>query len=230
MIRHKKLILFIVMLPTFLLSIPNNVFIIKDKNGEVIKGKRVSHQKNSYFDEDKSLKEMNNILNELNKLSKTKQSNDFMKKQDQLISRLDNLEKKRDSLTQSAIDYNKENMLKNAKKHLGEDYVWGGTIPGGFDCSGYMQYIYKKEGVSIPRTAYQQSKVGKEVSRFELKKGDLLFFLTDKSRNIPVTHVGMYLGDDKFIHAASKRKGIIISSFSKSRYSRLFVKATRIIK
>jgi cell wall-associated NlpC family hydrolase len=230
MFGHKKLILFIVLSPTFLLSVPNNVFIIKDKDGKVIKGKRVSHVKNAYFDEDKSLKEMNNILNELNKLSKEKKSNEFIKKQNKLISRLDNLEKKRNSLTESALNYNKENMLKNAKKHLGEDYVWGGTNPGGFDCSGYMQYIYKKEGVSIPRTAYQQSKVGKEVSRFELKKGDLLFFLTDKSRNIPVTHVGMYLGNDKFIHAASKKKGIIISSFSKSRYSKLFVKATRIIK
>jgi cell wall-associated NlpC family hydrolase len=230
MIGHKKLIFSIVMLPTFLLSIPNNVFIIKDKDGKVIKGKRVTHVKNSYFDEDKSLKEMNNILSKLNKISKIKQENAFKNEQNELISKIDSLEEKRDSLTKSALDYNKENILKNAKKHLGEDYVWGGTNPGGFDCSGYMQYIYKKEGVSIPRTANQQSKVGKEVSRFELKKGDLLFFLTDKSRNIPVTHVGMYLGDDKFIHAASKRKGIIISSFNKSRYSKIFVKATRIIK
>jgi len=227
---HKKLIFFIVMLPTFLLSLPTNVFIIKDKDGKVVKGKRVTHAKNSYLNEDKALKEMNNILNELNKLSNTKKANEFKKEQNKLISRLDNLEERRDSLTQSALGYNKENMLKNAKKHLGEDYVWGGTNPGGFDCSGYMQYIYKKEGVAIPRTANQQSKIGKEVSRFELKKGDLLFFLTDKSRNIPITHVGMYLGDDKFIHAASKRKGIIITSFNKSRYSKLFVKATRVIK
>jgi len=228
--NNKKLILFIVMLPTFLLSTPTNVFIIKDKDGKVIKGKRVTHVKNSYLNEDKALKEMNNILNELNKLSRTKKANEFKKEQNKLISRLDNLEERRDSLTKSALGYNKENMLINAKKHLGEDYVWGGTNPGGFDCSGYMQYIYKKEGVAIPRTANQQSKVGKEISRFELKKGDLLFFLTDKSRNIPITHVGMYLGDDKFIHAASKRKGIIITSLNKSRYSRLFVKATRVIK
>jgi len=227
---HQKIIFLIIMLPTFLLSIPNNVFVIKDKNGEIIKGKRIAHVKNSYFDEDQSLKEMNNILNELNKLSKTKKANEFIQEQNKLISKIDNLEERRNNLTRSALNYNKENILKNAKKHLGEDYVWGGTNPGGFDCSGYMQYIYKKEGVSIPRTANQQSKVGKEVSRFELQKGDLLFFLTDKSRNIPVTHVGMYLGNDKFIHAASKRKGIIISSFNKSRYSRLFVKATRVIK
>jgi len=230
MTSHLKLIFLITLLPTLLLSIPNNVFIIKDKDGKVIKGKRITPTKNSFFNEENSLKEMNSILKELDKLSKTKKVNNFKKEQNKLISKLDSLEKRRESITNAALNYNKDNMLKNAKKHLGEDYVWGGTNPGGFDCSGYMQYIYKKEGISIPRTANQQSKVGKEVSRFELKKGDLLFFLTDKSRNIPITHVGMYLGNDKFIHAASKRKGIIISSFSKSRYSRLFVKATRIIK
>ncbi|CAA6825452.1 MAG: NLP/P60 family protein, partial [uncultured Sulfurovum sp.] len=71
---------------------------------------------------------------------------------------------------------------------------------------------------------------GKEVSRFRLKKGDLLFFLTDRKRGIPVTHVGMFIGDGKFIHAASKKKGIIITSLDDSKYSLLFVKATRVIK
>lgn len=201
----KKLLLIIILLQTILFATPHNIFIIKDKNGKVLKGKRINHVKNIYYD-------------------------DLIKEQNEILQALDKLQEKRNRLTQSAVDYNKENMLRNAKKHLGEDYVWGGTTPGGFDCSGYMQYIYKKEGVIIPRTANQQSKVGKEVSRFELKKGDLLFFLTDKSRRVPITHVGMYLGDDKFIHAASKRKGIIITSLNKSRYSRLFVKATRVIK
>ncbi len=198
---HKKFIFFIIVSTTFLLSSQNNIFIIKDKNGKVIKDKKINHIKNVYFD-------------------------DLLKEQKELIKQIDKLHKKR---LESGF-YDKSKMLKNAKKHLGERYVWGGTRPNAFDCSGYMQYLYRKEGVELPRTAYEQSKVGKEVSRFELKKGDLLFFLTDKSRGIPVTHVGMYLGNDKFIHAASKKKGIIISSFSKSRYSRLFVTARRIIK
>lgn len=226
----KKLLLTIILLQTILFATPHNVFIIKDKNGKLIKGKRITHSKNAYFNESESEKERKALLAKLNKLSSKKQQQAFMKEQDQILSKLDDLESRRNKLTQSALDYNKENILKNAKKHLGESYVWGGTHPGGFDCSGYVQYVYKKEGVQIPRTANEQAKVGKEVSRFELKKGDLLFFLTDKSRNIPITHVGMYLGNDKFIHAASKRKGIIITSFNKSKYSKLFVKATRIIK
>jgi len=189
------------LLSSFSLATPKNILIIKDKNGKVKKGKKLKHVKNVYFD-------------------------DLIKEQKELLAQIDKLHKKR--LESGA--YDKSTMLKNAKTHLGEKYVWGGTKPNAFDCSGYMQYLYKKEGVDLPRTAYEQSKVGKEVSRFRLKKGDLLFFLTDKSRGIPVTHVGMYLGNDKFIHAASKKKGIIITPFSSSRYALLFVKAKRIIK
>ncbi len=198
---YKTLIFSIVFSTTFLFSSQNNIFIIKDKNGKVLKGKKINHVKNVYFD-------------------------DLIKEQKELIKQIDKLHKKR---LESGF-YDKSKMLKNAKTHLGENYVWGGTKPNAFDCSGYMQYLYRKEGVELPRTAYAQSKVGREVSRFELKKGDLLFFLTDKSRGIPITHVGMYLGNDQFIHAASKKKGVITSSFSKSRYSRLFVTARRIIK
>ncbi|MCK4441775.1 MAG: C40 family peptidase, partial [Sulfurovaceae bacterium] len=114
--------------------------------------------------------------------------------------------------------------------YLGGKYVWGGTKPKGFDCSGYVKYLYAQQGIKIPRTAYAQSKVGRDVSKRKLKKGDLLFFLTDKKRHIPITHVGMYIGNDKFIHAASRKKGIIISSLSKSKYHRYFVKAKRIMK
>jgi cell wall-associated NlpC family hydrolase len=120
-------------------------------------------------------------------------------------------------------------IIKEAKKFLGGRYIWGGTTPKGFDCSGYVKYVYAKAGIHLPRTAYQQSMVGKTVKRNRLKKGDLLFFLTDKKRHIPITHVGLYLGNDKFIHAASKKEGIIISKLSKSKYSKFFVKAKRVL-
>ncbi len=125
--------------------------------------------------------------------------------------------------------YVKNRLVKYAKRYLGGRYVWGGTKPSGFDCSGYVKFLYAKEGIRLPRTAYAQSKVGKSISRDNLKKGDLLFFLTDKKRHIPITHVGIYIGNGKFIHAASRKDGIIISSLSKSKYSRYFVKAKRVI-
>jgi len=141
------------------------------------------------------------------------------------------LPKEQDSLReQEGGSYDKSHLIANAKAHLGGKYVWGGTQPSGFDCSGYMQYLYQKEGIALPRTAYEQSKVGASIRRDALQKGDLLFFLTDRRRNLPITHVGMYIGNDYFIHAASKREGIIISSLSKSKYAKLYVKAKRIIQ
>ena len=198
----KQFLFLILILNTTLFSVPINTFIIKDKHGKVIKGKQINHVKNIYYD-------------------------DLIKEQNELLKALDALQKKR----RESGNYDKTNILNNAKTHLGGKYVWGGTVPEGFDCSGYVQYVYKKEGVQLPRTAYEQSKVGKDVTWSKLKKGDLLFFLTDRKRGIPVTHVGMYIGNNKFIHAASRKKGIIISPFTpKSKYGRLFVKATRVIK
>ncbi len=193
----KKILLILIFLNSTLFS-NQNIFIIKNRDGKVIKGKKIKHSKNSFFD-------------------------DLIKEQKKLLSQLQNRNFKRD-------EFNKNHIIKDAKQYLGGKYVWGGTKPKGFDCSGYIKYLYEKEGIALPRTAYQQSKVGKLVTRDNLKKGDLLFFLTDKKRHIPITHVGMYIGNDKFIHAASRKKGIIISSLSKSKYNRYFVKAKRIIK
>jgi len=95
--------------------------------------------------------------------------------------------------------------------------------------SGYTKYVFKKVGITIPRTAYAQSKVGEAIDKRNLKKGDLLFFLTDKKRNIPITHVGIYLGGGKFIHAASSKKGIIISSLNTGYYNKVFKSAKRIM-
>ena len=198
----KKTILIIFILSTTLLfSTSNNIFIIKNSDGTVVKGKKIRHSKNNFFK--KLVTEQNRLLSQLKEIKKKKAD---------------------------PFNYNKNHIVQNAKKHLGEKYVWGGTKPNAFDCSGYTKYLYEKEGIEIPRTAYQQSKVGIDVDRDELEKGDLLFFLTDKKRHIPITHVGLYLGDDKFIHAASKKKGIIISSLSKSKYNKIYVKAKRIIR
>jgi len=209
----KPLLLSLMMLPSILSATPNNMFIIKDQDGNVIKGKKLEHTENDYFAN--LIKEQNEILDTLKVIKEQQRDEKQESSSDDLLIE---------------GDYDKDEILKNAKTHLGENYVWGGTKPNAFDCSGYVQYLYKKEGVLLPRTAYEQSQVGKPISKEKLQKGDLLFFLTDKSRGIPVTHVGMYIGGGKFIHAASSKKGIIITPLKKSKYNRLFVKATRIIK
>lgn len=122
-----------------------------------------------------------------------------------------------------------KNIEALATQYIGGKYIWGGETPKGFDCSGYTQYIYKQIGINLPRTALQQSKIGKTIKHEKYKKGDLLFFLTDRKRNIPITHVGIYLENDNFIHAASTKKGIIISDLSTSQYGKALVSASRVL-
>ena len=90
---------------------------------------------------------------------------------------------------------------------VGNKYVWGATGPDSFDCSGLVQYVYKNAlGKNIPRTSYEQSKVGEPISRENLQVGDLLFFDTmGKGR---VSHVGMYVGNNEFVHASNEKSGI----------------------
>ena len=107
-------------------------------------------------------------------------------------------------------------LTTDAKKKLGKKYVWGASGRGNtYDCSSFCQYVYRKNGMTIPRTSIMQSKHGKYVKRKDLKKGDLIFFDTSKKRKGYVNHVGIYLGDNKFIHASSAKKKVVVSNLSK---------------
>ena len=89
-----------------------------------------------------------------------------------------------------------EAVVAKAKEHLGTPYVWGGESPGGFDCSGLMQWTYKQFGVDLPRVSIDQAKAGREVSAAEARPGDLVFF--DRPG---VDHIGMYAGDGQWVVA-----------------------------
>lgn len=103
-----------------------------------------------------------------------------------------------------------------AKKKLGKRYVWGASgTKNTYDCSSFTKYVYRKNGICIPRTSINQSKYGKYVKRANLKKGDLIFFDTSKKRKGYVNHVGIYLGNGKFIHASSAKKKVVVSNLSK---------------
>ena len=100
-----------------------------------------------------------------------------------------------------------------ARQFIGTPYVFGGSdLTDGIDCSAFIQSAYRAVGVELPRTAYQQSQVGKPVSLQELKPGDLLFFKT--SDRAPITHVGMYIGGNRFIHSSSSGNGVGISELN----------------
>jgi cell wall-associated NlpC family hydrolase len=120
-----------------------------------------------------------------------------------------------------------KNIIKLAKTKLGRRYVWGATGKRGtFDCSGLTQYVFKKNGINIPRTSIKQSKFGKFVPRSKLKKGDLVFFDTSKRRKGYVNHVGIYLGNGKFIHASSAKKKVVVSTLSRF-YAQRYLGARR---
>ena len=115
-----------------------------------------------------------------------------------------------------------------AKTKLGKKYVWGASgNKNTYDCSSFTKFVYKNIGIDIPRTSIRQSKFGKYVKRSELKKGDLIFFDTSKKRKGYVNHVGIYLGDNKFIHASSAKKKVVITSLDKNFYSNRYKGARR---
>jgi len=119
-------------------------------------------------------------------------------------------------------------VISLAKKKLGKRYVWGAEGSNTFDCSGLTQYVYKKNGIRLPRRAIAQSKVGKSIRRRNLQKGDLIFFDTSKRHRGYVNHVGIYIGNNKFIHASSAKKRVIITSLNKRFYSRCYKSAKRV--
>ncbi|CAA6820090.1 MAG: Invasion associated protein p60 [uncultured Sulfurovum sp.] len=125
----------------------------------------------------------------------------------------------------------KDDVESTAKELLGTPYVWGATGPNKFDCSGFTQEVFCQAGIHIPRNSRAQAKVGKYVPLKHLKRGDMVFFATNKRNPNRITHVGIYLYNGKFIHASSGGKRVIISSLVKSNYYKNnFVLGRRIIR
>ncbi|WP_078378868.1 cell wall-binding repeat-containing protein [Sutcliffiella halmapala] len=114
-------------------------------------------------------------------------------------------------------------LISTAKNYIGTPYVWGGTTPNGFDCSGYTQFVFKQYGIHLPRQTSDQWSAGKSISAPQV--GDLVFFETYQAGP---SHVGIYIGNNEFIHAGSTR-GVEITSMSNSYWSPRYLGAKRVI-
>ena len=113
-----------------------------------------------------------------------------------------------------------EEIILTAQEFMGAKYVWAANGPECFDCSGFTKYVYREHGMTIPRYSGHQAQVGMQVSYDELQTGDLVFFDTTKNYSGKVNHVGIYVGGDRFIHASSAKKSVVITSFEEKRFYR----------
>lgn len=206
-----------------------NFFTVTDQEGNVLQSKEIQHTENAYLNQKATEYSLQAIYDELHHAEYLARKAEAARLHTERIAKAQE-EAKKSGKHYHISEVFKQKLLEDAKYFKGGKYVWGGTTPEGFDCSGYVQYLYKKHNINLPRTAWEQSQKGQIIEKDDLQKGDLLFFLTDKTRGIPITHVGIYIGNGNFIHAASKEKGIIISPLTHGSYAETFVSARRILQ
>jgi cell wall-associated NlpC family hydrolase len=122
-----------------------------------------------------------------------------------------------------------DNVFATGKQFLGARYQFGAKAgrTDAFDCSSFTQYVFKQNGIKIPRSSRQQANVGTVVSKSQLKPGDLVF--SDTNRDGIINHVSIYMGNGKVLHTYKKGVGVTISNFKGSTWDRTFVTARRVI-
>ena len=118
-----------------------------------------------------------------------------------------------------------ESLAATALALQGTPYVWGGTTPRGFDCSGFTRYVYAQHGISLPRTARHQYRIGDAVAERNIRPGDLVFFSTSAPGP---SHVGLAIGDGRFVHAPTERAAVRVESLSARYWQRRYLGARRI--
>lgn len=141
----------------------------------------------------------------------------------EVILKTANTIENRNMASRGAIGKGSE-VVSYAYKFIGKPYVYGATGPNAFDCSGLTQYVYNKFGVNISRTTYTQVQEGTKVDKNNLMAGDLVFFSTEGS----ISHVGIYIGEGKFIHAPRRGKPVMVSSLTDGYYAQRYATARRI--
>lgn len=120
-------------------------------------------------------------------------------------------------------------VVNAAKAQVGKPYRYGTAGPNSFDCSGLMSYIFKAQGVSVPRSSSAYASIGKSVSLANAKAGDLALFDTVGAINGGISHVGVLVGGGQMIHASTGGRGVVYDSLSAPYYAQRLVKIVRIL-
>lgn len=121
---------------------------------------------------------------------------------------------------------NGEAIASYAQQYVGYSYVYGGTTPSGFDCTGFAYYVFNQCGIPLSRSCSVQSRSGVAVSRDELEPGDLILF--NNGGNGTIGHVGIYIGGGNIVHAENSRTGVVISTIESGYYNKYYYSARRI--
>jgi cell wall-associated NlpC family hydrolase len=119
----------------------------------------------------------------------------------------------------------RQQIIASATAMIGQPYRWGGAEPGGFDCSGLVEYATNSAGLHLPRTAREQMGAGVPVARSDVQAGDLVFMHLERKE----LHVGIALDKGRFVHAPSRGGRVRIDSLNANPYARAFIKARRVI-
>jgi cell wall-associated NlpC family hydrolase len=144
------------------------------------------------------------------------------------LTTLERIERSFTELSAKAVDSASE-ISSLALSLIGVDYKFGGNSPEtGLDCSGFVRYVFQQAtGIALPRTSREQSKVGESIDRSQLQPGDLVFFNT---RRFQFSHVGVYLGGNRFIHSPSRGGSVEIVDFDNRYWQKAFNGARRILQ
>ena len=131
-----------------------------------------------------------------------------------------------------------DTIVEFAKTFVGTKYLYGSCSPQkGFDCSGFVYYVYLQNGITLPRSSYEMGRLGKQIQLSECKRGDVILFRGTNAKNPRIGHAGLIISDKgepvRFVHSSSntKKGGVIISNYDESSYyAKRFVKVVRFLK
>jgi cell wall-associated NlpC family hydrolase len=118
-------------------------------------------------------------------------------------------------------------VVEDAMSWLGSPYRMGGSARNGIDCSGLVRAVYSSLGLSLPRTAAGQFQVGSPIGEADLRPGDLVFFKNTYKSGI--SHVGIYIGDGRFVHAAGRKRGVVVTALAQPYYRDRFIGGRRLV-
>ncbi|MFW5769935.1 MAG: C40 family peptidase [Spirochaetota bacterium] len=127
----------------------------------------------------------------------------------------------------TSVESVRNGIIETAKSYLGTEYHYGGLGTKGFDCSGFVHHVYLKHGIPIPRMSHNQYRKGRKITLDNARPADLVFFTIRGNR---ISHVGIYLGNNEFIHAPSRGKEVQVTSLDNSYWKKRFRGAATYIK